>query len=258
MTTSNLSPAQRIVVHEQKITDNIEQIDANKELIEVQETEFQELLAEKNELDNKELPLIKRLMRDDSLELERKAHNDTIEDAREKTSELKVDTTELIDETHSEKAKLKVAHADEKALHQKNVDDLQENKNNSEDRLNRLEEYDEQDPTKAAAQADKIEQEQAVLAKRENELAEGKESAEKAQDAAQARETKVADDIQESCPLKCEATQLAIKSNNDKRAFQLAAELKQSAQTLHVISLSQVAVNKKIGEPSIISVGITG
>ncbi len=53
MTLSNLSPADRIVAHETKITENIQQIKTNEQLIETQEAEYSTLLAEKTELDRR-------------------------------------------------------------------------------------------------------------------------------------------------------------------------------------------------------------
>ena len=260
MTLSNQSPAERIVVHENKISENIQQIEVNEQLIESQEVAHTNLLAEKTVLDAKKPSLYERVTFDDSLKQEKAAKKQAVDNAREETVELKQDTYQLKQDTHSEQEKLKVAHADEQALHQENIDTLEGSKNRSEDRLQRLEDYDEQDPEKAAAQAENIEQEQAVLAKRESDLAEAKASAANAKTAAQARDAKVADDIKEACPLKCKATQLAIKSNNANRKYQMAAQLNDSAQTLHVISLSQAAVDKNIIEPpvSVISVGITG
>ncbi|NQZ27497.1 MAG: hypothetical protein HRT55_14415 [Colwellia sp.] len=260
MTLSNPTPAERIVSHENKITENIQQIKTNEQLIETQEAEHIDLLAEKTVLDAKSPTFSERFMFDDSLKVEKAAKKQAVEDAREETTELKEDTYQLKEDTHVEQEKLKVAHADEQALHQENIDELEDSKNRSEDRLKRLEDYDEKDPTKAAAQAENIEQEQAVLAKRESDLAQAKESAENAKEAGQARDAKVADDVKEACPLKCKATQLAIKSNNDKRKYQMATELNQSSQTLQVISLSKAAVEKGTREPpvSIISVAITG
>jgi hypothetical protein len=260
MTLSNPTPAERIVVHETKITENIQQIKTNEQLIETQEAEHIDLLAEKTTLDAKSPSWTERLHLDDSLKKERAAKKQAVEEAREETTALKKDTYQLKEDTHLEKEKLKVAHSDEQAQHQENIDELEDSKNRSEDRLKRLEDYDEDDPEKAAAQAENIEKEQAVLAKREQDLAEAKESAQQAKEAGQARDAKVADEVKEACPLKCKATQLAIKSNNDKRKYQMATNLNQSSQTLQVISLSKAAVDKKIIEPpvSIISVAITG
>jgi hypothetical protein len=67
MTLSNLSPADRIVAHETKITENIQQIKTNEQLIETQEAEYSTLLAEKTELDAKSPSWTERLTFDDSL-----------------------------------------------------------------------------------------------------------------------------------------------------------------------------------------------
>ncbi len=260
MTLSNLSPADRIVAHETKITENIQQIKTNEQLIETQEAEYSTLLAEKTELDAKSPSWTERLTFDDSLKKEKEAKKQAVEEAREETIELKQDTYQLKADTHAEQEKLIEAHAEQAAVNDEKVAALEESKNKSEQRLKRLEDYDEKDPEKAAAQAENIKKEQAVLAKREQDLAQAKESAQQAKKAGQAREAKVADDVKEACPLKCKATQLAIKSNNDKRKYQMAANLNQSSQTLQVISLSKSAVDKGIIEPpvSVISVGITG
>lgn len=260
MAASNLTPAQRIVIHEQNIADNIEQIKVNEDLIETQEQAYQDLLEEQVELDKKSPTFRQIITFDDSLALEKEAQKEAIERSLEQTTELKQDTLILKEDTHTEQENLKQAHIDEQALYQQDIDALEASKTRSENRLNRLESYQQQDPEKAEQQAENIERERAVLAKREAELAEAKQSSQQAKQAAQAREAKVADDIRETCPLKCQATQVAIKSNNANRAFQLATQSNQSAQVLQVVSLSQAAVNKNIIEPpvSVVSVAVTG
>ena len=265
MTTSNLSPAQRIVSHENKISENIQQIKTNEQLIETQEAEHINLLAEKTTLDASSPTFKERVMFDDRLKREQAAKKLAVDDSVIATSELKQDTYVLKLETLGEKSQLKQAQLDEQALLQKNITDTEESIKSSEDRINRLENYNEIDPEKSAVQTEKIKKEQAELANKEKNLADSKESATKAKEASQARDAKVADEIKESCPIQCYATNMALKSNNPNRAFQLATELNSSVQTLQVISLSQAGVKKAGGKQkgktppvSIISVALIG
>ncbi len=240
MTLSNLSPADRIVAHETKITENIQQIKTNEQLIETQEADQITLLAEKTELDAKSPSFWERATFDNSLKDEKAAKKLAVEEAREETTALKQDNYALKLDTLSEKDKLKQAQLDEEALLQQSIAETEDSIKRSEDRINRLESHSVQDSN----QTEKIQKEQAELAKKEKNLADSKESAAKAQEASQTRDAKVADEVKEKCPIQCYANTINIKSGNTARNYSLSANLNQPGKTLHVISVSKESVDK--------------
>lgn len=243
MTLSNPSPAERIVAHEQKIAENIQKIEVNEQRIVTKEVEITALFAEKTVLEGKKLPLYKRLLRDDSLNIERDVNNQSILSAQEDNVELKKDTFALKLETSSERELLIQTELDEQALLQEKITDKEGAKNRSEERLRRLETYNAPNPARAAVQAENIARERTVLARRESDLADANRAAIAAQTATQARDSKITNDITTSCPLTCDATKLSVKSNNGGRNYTLMAnESDQPIKTLHVISLSQKAL----------------
>ncbi|MDA7745999.1 hypothetical protein N8878_01520 [Psychromonas sp.] len=244
MTLSNITSAERIVIHEQNITTNIQQIEMNQGLIETQELAYQDLLAEKNALNNQDRSFIEVITFDDSLQIQRDETQQAMLLSKEQTTNLKLDTYALKLETLAEIDQLEQAQLDQKIQLEQNISELEDATSRSEDRLNRLENYNEQNPERIAAHTENIEQERAVLVKREQDLAALKQEAEEAQQATQARNTKVADDVKESCPIKCYANTLNVKSSNGDRNYTLKASLNEPNKTLHVISASQKALDK--------------
>ncbi len=65
MTSSNPTPAQRIVSHENNITENIQQIKTNEQLIVTQEAKQIDLLAEQAAADAKSPTIFQQVTFDD-------------------------------------------------------------------------------------------------------------------------------------------------------------------------------------------------
>jgi hypothetical protein len=246
MTLPNLSPAERIVSHEQKITANIQQIDANTQQIATEEIKLEQTLSQKEALNSQARPSLSDQL---SVMDDEKTQHQNIQHTKEDTFALKLDTL-------GENKNLKQAQLDEQALNQQNITELEDAKNRSENRLNRLEEHS----TQEAKQADKIAQEQAVLAKRERDLSQAKASAIAAQEASQARNAKVANEVKEKCPLQCYAASMTAKPTTVDRDFSLESTVNAAVQTLHVLSISRAGYEKGLLAPpvSVIKASVDG
>jgi|GEM_PF-5399280 len=260
MTNNSLTPAQRMIQHENNITSNIKAIKHNNDLVAYQDELHKALLQEKTMLDEHRPTLAQRIGFDGRLEQSKSTNHQDIISTRQKTTDLKNETLALKEDTYAEKAKLDQAHLDEQAQHQNNIKQLEQSRDSSASRLDRLENYQENDKEKQTEQDQKIQQERKVLAQREKSLAQAKEESKQAEAAAAKRKAKVAKDVKEACPLKCKATELTVYSNNDKRAYKLPIRSGEPVRTLQVISASQAAVKKKLREPavSVISAEVVG
>jgi hypothetical protein len=234
---------QPLVERQEQLTKSVEQVQQNKINYAQQEADIIDSLNKAEALDTKSADQIKEAQK--TIETAKKEHGDLAK-LKQENFEQQLDNVE---ESKDIKAQYDDLDSDQAKYSEQEIEGLTYEQSLTEDELDN-----------GPLTEQKIAQKQQQLAEETAQLEKAKDASVKAEKAAEVQNTKNAANVKESCPIKCEANKIIIKSNKKNRNYVIETQKNSDTPTLHVLSISQAALKstKKTDGISVISVVVEG